>query len=101
MTLLIALYPAMFSQEYSSRIKSVFYDFVKRPTIPAVNLKLYACKNMFDSINIVGALKNERLKNNRPIIVPLPSSYSAKIHWKGCDKYFLNFSGWCVVALGR
>ena len=51
MTLLLDLDPARFTQASRRHVKIVFQEFVKCPTIPVVNSKLYANANMFGVIN--------------------------------------------------
>ena len=78
-----------------------FHEFVKRPKIPNIKSKLHVHANVFVVINGLGALQNYQLRNNHCLVVLLLSSYTVKLHWEGCDKYFPNFSGRCVVALDR
>ena len=80
MTLLLALDTASFPQEYCIHVKCVFRDFSKRPTITSVESKQYARVNIFGVINDLVVLQDDRLKNNHPLRVPLPSLYTAKLH---------------------
>ena len=101
MTLLLALDPRSFSQESRSCVKCVFHDLFKCPTIPSVKSKLYARANIFGVINSLVVLQDDQLKNDHPLVVPLPSLYIFELHWEVCDKHFPKFSGMCVVALVR
>ena len=100
MTLLIGVDPASFPQVSQSRVKYVFDEFIKHPTIPAVKCKQYAHANMLVIINALGALQDNWLKHNHPLRVTLPSSYTVEIHRKGSDKSSTEFSGRYVVSLG-
>ena len=73
MTLLLALYPAIFYQGYRSRVKCVFQKFVKNVMIPVVMSKRYVHVNMVGVINALGTFQDDQLKNDDPLRVLLPS----------------------------
>ena len=58
MTLLLGLNHTIFSQVSHSRIKGVFHEFVKRPTILEIESKQYAYANVFKIINALVALQD-------------------------------------------
>ena len=80
MTLLLTLDPTRFPQESCSHVKCVFHEFAKHTTIPAVKYKLYSRATMFSINNGLGTFQDDQLKNDHPLIVPLPSSYTVNIH---------------------
>ena len=55
MMLLLRLNPMRFSQVSHSRIIGVFHDFIKRLTIPEIQLKQYALANFLRIISALGA----------------------------------------------
>ena len=80
MSLILALGPARFLQVSRGRGVHVVHEFIKRATITAVESKFYLCANMFGVINGLGALQDERLKNNHPLGVPFPILHTIKLH---------------------
>ena len=80
MTFLIALDPAIFPQVSHSHIKCVVHKFFKVPTIPEVESKQYARVNMCGIINALGVLQDNRLKNEHPLRVILPSLCPVELH---------------------
>ena len=76
MMLLLTLYPANFPQVSHILVKCVFKEFSKIPTIPEAESKKYACMHMFVIINALGVFQDNLLKNDHPIRVTLPSSYT-------------------------
>ena len=80
MTFVIPLDISIFPLESCSPIKSVFHEFSKQPTITEVISNLYARANMFDVIYSLGTFKYDQLKNDRPLRVPIPSSYTVELH---------------------
>ena len=83
MPLLLALDPVRFPHKYCDLGVHVVHELVKRDPVPSVESKLDSRANMFGIINGLGALQDDRLKNDHPIGVPLPSSYAVKLHREG------------------
>ena len=101
MTLILGLNPTWFSQVTRSRVKDVFHKFFKRPAIPEIESKHYACANMLGNINALGALQDNWLKHYHPLRVLLSSAYTVKLYWQDSNKSPPDFHRWCIVALGR
>ena len=70
----------MFPQVFCGRDVHVVHRFIKLATILAFKLKLDLRANMFDGIKGLGALQDDRLKNDHLIGVPLTSSYAIELH---------------------
>ena len=76
MNFLLALGPAIPPQVPLIRGVGVVYKFVKRTTIPAVELELDSRENSFSTSYKLDLLQDNRLKYEHPIGVTLMSLYS-------------------------
>ena len=101
MTLLLRLIPTRFSEVSYFGIIRVFHEFIKHPRIPAIESKKYVRSNLRKIINGLGELEDNRLKNDHPLCVPLPSTNFVKFYIQDYHKYLPDFTGWCAIALGR
>ena len=61
------------------------------PTIIEVKSKKYVCANMFGSVNALGVLQYNWMKNYHPLRVTLQSSYTIEIHRNSSENLLLTF----------
>ena len=80
MNFLLALVPAIPPQVRCSRGVGVVYKFVICTIIPEVELELDLRVNIFFTSDESDALQDNRLKNDHPLGVTLPSLYAAQLH---------------------
>ena len=80
MMLLLTLSPARFPQVSRSRGVHVVHEFVKCYMIPEVELEIDLRANIFGVSDRLDTLQDDKLKNDHPLNIPLPSLYSIEIH---------------------
>ena len=80
MNFLLGLGTASPTQISCTRGVGVVYDFVKRTTIPEFESELYLRANIFSASDQLDMLQDNRLEEDHPIRVTLPSMYAVKLY---------------------
>ena len=83
-----------------TRIIGLNNKFVELSAVQPVESGIYLRVNLFGASYETDALKNDCLKNDRPLSVSFPTSYAVKLHSECQEKPFTNPYRQHSIALG-